>query len=63
MTVCEIYFKLKFSKFILNIKTLIVFGKFLLIVQIIFNPNVSDSKMCSILEMTPFVIYAADVKK
>ena len=33
MTVCEIFFKLKFSKFIINIRTLDVFGKFLLIVQ------------------------------
>ena len=32
MTVCEIFFKLKFSKFKLNIRTLIVFGKFILIV-------------------------------
>jgi hypothetical protein len=32
LTVCEIFFKLKFSKSILNIKTLDVFGKFLLIV-------------------------------
>ena len=32
MLVCEIFFKLKFSKFLQNIRTLIVFGKFLLIV-------------------------------
>ena len=31
LTVCEIFFKLKFSKSILNIRTLDVFGKFLLI--------------------------------
>ena len=33
MTVCEIFFKLKFSKFMQNIRTLIVFGKFLYIVM------------------------------
>ena len=32
MTVCEIFFKLKFSKFIQDIRTLESFGKFLLIV-------------------------------
>ena len=32
LTVCEIFFKLKFSKFIQNIRTLECFGKFLLIV-------------------------------
>ena len=37
MTVCEIFFKLKFSKFIQNIRTQNVFGKFLLIV--IFTPR------------------------
>jgi hypothetical protein len=40
LTVCEICFKLKFSKFILNIRTLIVFGKFLLIVLFIHIPNI-----------------------
>ena len=33
MTVCQIFFKLKFSKFIQNFRTLNVFGKFLLIVK------------------------------
>ena len=34
LTVCEIFFKLKFSKFMQNIRALIVFGKFLLIVYV-----------------------------
>ena len=34
MTVCQIFFKLKFSKFIQNFRTLNVFGKFLLIVNV-----------------------------
>ena len=33
MTVCQIFFKLKFSKFIQDIRILESFGKFLLIVQ------------------------------
>ena len=33
MTVCQIFFKLKFSKFIQNFRTLDVFGKFILIVE------------------------------
>ena len=32
LTVCQIFFKLKFSEFIQNFRTLNVFGKFLLIV-------------------------------
>ena len=32
LTVCQTFFKLKFSKFIQNIRTLNIFGKFLLIV-------------------------------
>ena len=35
LTVCEIFFKLKFSKFIQDIKTLESFGKFLLIENLI----------------------------
>ena len=31
LTVCEIFFKLKFSKFVQNFRTINVFGKFLLI--------------------------------
>ena len=32
LTVCEIFFKLKFSKFVIDIRTLERFGKFFLIV-------------------------------
>ena len=34
LTVCEIFFKLEFSKFIQNTRTLESFGKFLIIVRL-----------------------------
>ena len=37
MTACQIFFKLKFSEFIQNFRTLNVFGKFLLIVNYLLN--------------------------
>ena len=46
LTVCEICFKLKFSKFIPNIRTLESFGKFLLIVIINGKKNRSAGAPC-----------------
>ena len=41
MTVCEIFFKLKFGKFFQNFSTLYVFGSFFLIVYTIFKNRCS----------------------
>ena len=50
MTLCEIFFKLKFSKCIQNIRTLESFGKFLLIVNGPVKCEIVYDKSAVILE-------------
>ena len=52
LTVCEIFFKLKSSKFIHDIRTLESFGKILLIVAILCA--ISNKRLLIFLHSLPF---------
>ena len=50
-SICEIFFKLKFSKFVQDIKTLERFGKFLLIVNL--KENSENTNFISLKKIPP----------
>ena len=60
LTVCEIFFKLKFSKFIQDIRTLKNFGKFLLKVMVMpfLHPSLTFAPPTPPIKMNEAIKYA-----